>query len=128
MGISKSILHRLAALATATAFLFCTVLLFTNPAQAEQARQVLHNHVRAAVASGQAPLVGTLPPSQRLNLAIMLPLRNQSELTSLLERLYDPTSADYGHYLSVEQFTRQFGRQCRITRPSCNSRRRMVLP
>jgi subtilase family serine protease len=109
MVTSKSILHRLAALASATVFLLCTVLLFTNPAQAEQSRQVLHNHIRPAVANGQAPLVGALPPTQLINLAIMLPLRNQGDLTNLLERLYDPTSADYGHYLSVEQFTKQFG-------------------
>src|ERR1700690_788753 len=109
MGTSKSILHRLAALASATVFLFCTVFLVTNPAQAEQSRQVLHNHVRTVVASGQAPLVGTLPATQRINLAIMLPLRNQDELTSLLGRLYDPASVDYGQYLSVEQFTKQFG-------------------
>ena len=108
MGTSKSTLHRLAALATTTVFLLCTCLLFTNPGQAEQTRQVLHNHVRPAVANG-APLVGALPPTQRINLAIMLPLRNQNELTSLLERLYDPTSPDYGQYLSVEQFTELFG-------------------
>jgi subtilase family serine protease len=109
MVTSKSILHRFAALASATVFLLCTVLLFTNPTQAEQSRQILHNHVRPAVANGQAPLVGALPPTQRINLAIMLPLRNQGDLTNLLERLYDPASADYGHYLSVEQFTKQFG-------------------
>ncbi len=108
MGTSKSTLHRLAALANTTVFLLCTCLLFTNPGQAEQTRQVLHNHVRPAVANG-APLVGALPPTQRINLAIMLPLRNQNELTSLLERLYDPTSPDYGQYLSVEQFTELFG-------------------
>jgi subtilase family serine protease len=109
MGTSKSTVCRFAALASATVFLFCTVLFFTNPAQAEQIRQALHNHVRPAVASGQAPLVGALPSTQRMNLAIMLPLRNQNELTSLLDRLYDPTSAAYGQYLTVEQFTEQFG-------------------
>src|SRR5271166_3711775 len=108
MGTSKSILHRLAAL-SATVFLLCTVVFFTKPAHAEQARQTLHNHVRPVVASGQAPMLGALPSTQRINLAIMLPLRNQSELTSLLERLDDPASADYGHYLSVEQFTELFG-------------------
>ena len=105
----KSILHRLAALTSATVFLLFTFLLFTNPAQAEQSRQVLHNHFRPAVANGQAPLVGALSPSQRISLAIMLPLRNQGDLTNLLEGLYDPTRAEYGQFLSVEQFTRQFG-------------------
>ena len=50
-----------------------------------------------------------LPPEQRLNLAIMLPLRNQAELTGLLSRLYDPASPDYRQFLSVAEFTERFG-------------------
>jgi subtilase family serine protease len=61
------------------------------------------------VASGQAAPVGVLPASQRMNLAIMLPLRNQAELANLLDRLYDPTSPNYRQFLSVAQFTEQFG-------------------
>ena len=93
----------LAALVCAAA-----LLLFTIPGLAQPSLQVLHNHVRPAVASGQAAPVGFLPPTERLNLAIMLPLRNQPELTSLLGRLNDPTSPDYGHFLTVAQFTEQF--------------------
>jgi subtilase family serine protease len=85
------------------------LLMFTIPGQAQQPLQVLHNHVRPAVTSGQAAPVGVLPTSQRLNLAITLPLRNQAELTNLLERLYDPTSPDYRQFLSVAQFTEAFG-------------------
>jgi len=91
------------------------VLIFTawNVGQAEQQSQQsvqgLHHHVRPAVLDGQASAVGLLSPEQRLNLSIVLPLRNQSELTSLLGRLYDPNSPDYRHFLSVEQFTEQFG-------------------
>src|SRR5208283_3123676 len=83
-------------------------LLFTIAGQAQQPLQVLHNHVRPAVASGRAVRVGLLPPTQRLNLAIMLPLRNQTELTSLLDRLYDPSSPDYRQFLTVAQFTERF--------------------
>ena len=83
-------------------------LLFAIAGEAQQSLQVLHNHVRPAVASGQAAPVGLLPPTQRLNVAIMLPLRNQPELTSLLERLYDPSSPDYRQFLTVAQFTERF--------------------
>ena len=83
--------------------------LFAIPGQAQPARQVLNKHVRSAVASGRAAQVGFLPPTQRLQLAIMLPLRNQAELASLLGRLYDASSPDYRHFLSVDQFTRAFG-------------------
>ena len=64
-------------------------------------------HVPAAVAR-LAP-VGRLPGSQRLNLAIGLPLRNQEELDRLLQQLYDPASPNYRHYLTPEQFTERFG-------------------
>src|ERR1017187_2943035 len=94
----------LAALVCAAA-----LLLFTNPGQAQQSLQAVHNHVRPAVASGHAAPVGFLAPPERMNLAIMLPLRNQPELTALLGRLNDPTSPDYGQFLTVAQFTEQFG-------------------
>jgi len=84
-------------------------LLFTMTGQAQQRLQVLHHHVRRVVASGQAARVGLLPPTQRLNLAITLPLRQQTELTSLLARLYDPASPGYRHFLTVAQFTEEFG-------------------
>jgi subtilase family serine protease len=92
-----------------TAFVCAGVsLLFTIPGQAQQQLQALHNHVRPVVTSGQATSVGSLPPTQRMNLAIMLPLRNQPELTRLLQRLYDPSSPDYRHFLTVAQFTHRF--------------------
>ena len=92
------------------AVLICAVFLLCSIAgQAQQPPQVLHNHVRPAVASGQAVPVGVLPPTQRLNLAIMLPLHNQPELTTLLVRLYDPSSPDYHQFLTVANFTERFG-------------------
>jgi subtilase family serine protease len=94
----------LAALVCAAA-----LLLFTTPGQAQPSLQALHNHVRPAVTSGLAAPVGFLAPTERMNLAIMLPLRNQPELTALLGRLSDPTSPDYGRFLTVAQFTEQFG-------------------
>jgi hypothetical protein len=92
-----------AVLICAAVFLLCSIA-----GQAQQPPQVLHNHVRPAVASGQAVPVGVLPPTQRLNLAILLPLRNQPELTSLLAQLYDPSSPEYRQFLSVAQFTERF--------------------
>ncbi len=82
------------------------LLLFTTRAQAAE-RQVLHGHVPAVVARLSA--VGSLPGTNRLNLAIGLPLRNQEALTNLLRQIYDPASPNYRHYLTPEQFTEQFG-------------------
>jgi subtilase family serine protease len=86
-----------------------TFLLFPISALAQQLPQMLTKHVRPEVSSGQAALVGPLSPTQHMQLAIVLPLRNQAELTSLLSRLYNPSSPDYHKFLSVAQFTDQFG-------------------
>ena len=58
--------------------------------QAQQVPQVLHSHVRPAVSSGQAALVGQLPADRSLQIAVVLPIRNRDQLTALLGRLYDP--------------------------------------
>jgi hypothetical protein len=49
-----------------------------------------------------------MPATQRLDLAITLELRNQDELTALLNDLYNPASPNYRHYLSAEEFTERF--------------------
>jgi hypothetical protein len=81
----------------------------SNMGRAQQPSQPLHNHVHREVTTGQAPLVASLPPQQRMNLSIVLPSRNQAELASLLQRLYDPSSPDFRQFLSVDQFTERFG-------------------
>src|SRR5271163_3340689 len=103
MKNSLLVLPRIAALVGAAAILLCAI-----EARGESTLQGLHHHVRPAVASGKAVPVGLLPASQRLNLAIMLPLRNQGEMMNLLRELYDPASPNYRQFLSVGQFTERF--------------------
>ncbi len=81
---------------------------FGSLALAQPALQVLHGHVRPAVVNGKAAPAGLMPPATRLELSLVLPLRNQAELASLLSRLYDPSSPDYRHFLTQSQFTEQF--------------------
>lgn len=69
--------------------------------------RTLSGHVQPQAA--RLPAVGRVDVSQRLNLAIGLPLRHQAQLTGLLDQIYDPASPNWHHYLSVEQFTEQFG-------------------
>ncbi len=66
------------------------------------------HHVPKTVADGEAPLVGVVPPTQRLTLAIMLPIRNQAGLNQLLGNLYDKNSPLFHRYLSVQEFTSRF--------------------
>ncbi len=53
--------------------------------------------------------VGRLDAAKHLGLAISLPLRNAEGLTNLLREIYDPSSTNYHHYLTTEQFTERFG-------------------
>jgi kumamolisin len=65
--------------------------------------------MRDAVRNNQAQAVGRLPANQIMTLNIVLPLRNQAGLERLLDEIYDPASASYRHYLTVSDFTAQFG-------------------
>jgi subtilase family serine protease len=91
----------------ATALGAFTLLFVAATAQAAQ--RPITTHVPEAVASGRAPLVGHLPDTQRVSLAVSLPLRNEEQLRELLQRLYDPQSPSYRKYLSVQQFAERFG-------------------
>jgi subtilase family serine protease len=96
-------LQRLAAVLCAL-----TLFFFAAAAQAEQ-RPTMTSHVPEAVSTRLAPLVGHLPSTQRLSLAISLPLRNESELDDLLEQIYDPQNLSSRQYLSVQEFASRFG-------------------
>ncbi len=48
------------------------------------------------------------PRTQRFNLSIGLPLRNQDELDALLPQLSDPASGQFHQYLTPEQFAARF--------------------
>lgn len=96
-------------LGSATLISVVIFMVFTIPVLAQQPLQTLKNHVPLAVSNGQAALVGSMPSTQPLHLGIILPLRNQAALNALLAQLHDPTSPKYRQFLSVEQFTEQFG-------------------
>ena len=93
------------ALGTAT-----MVALFPFTARAQGVgKQLLHGHVPPAIAHFHLQPMNRLPATNRLNLAIWLPLRNQEALNKLLAEIYDPASTNYHRYLTPEQFTAQFG-------------------
>ena len=75
----------------------------------------MNSHVRPAVALGLAKPLRAMDPAERLNLSIVLPLRNPDQLKNLLSRIYDPSSPDYRHFLSVAEFTEQFGTEPNTT-------------
>lgn len=44
-----------------------------------------------------------------MRLVLALPLRNEADLDSFLDDLYDPTSSSYRQFLTVEEFTAKYG-------------------
>ena len=98
----------IATLQQSSAALLVGVLLFAASAQAQQ-RLTLTPHVPPAVVNGQASLAGEMPSTERMSLAVSLPLRHEADLDNLLQQIYDPQSPNYHRYLSVEEFTERFG-------------------
>lgn len=70
---------------------------------------LLSANLPAAVSSGQAAHVGAMAQTQSIKLGLILPLRNEAELDSLLLQIRDPKSLNYHHYLSSAEFTERFG-------------------
>ena len=70
-------------------------------------QRVLTGHVPQAAARLQP--ASRLPATNRLELAIGLPLRHREALTNLLRQLYTASSPNYHHYLTAEEFAKTFG-------------------
>jgi subtilase family serine protease len=99
----RSFLKQLPVYACVAALVFISISGFA------QQSYVMAHHVPEAVSSGQARLVDLMPGTQRIQVTLHLPVRNQLALDQLIERLYDPQSPDYHHFLSVHEYTEQFG-------------------
>jgi hypothetical protein len=82
-----------------------SILVLTQSAEA--ALRTLQGHVPEAARS--LPARGNLPATNRLNLAIGLPLQHAKGLEDLLAHIYDPASPNYRQYLTPDQFTARFG-------------------
>jgi subtilase family serine protease len=73
----------------------------------DKGTQQLRGHLRPELT--QTPIVGALPDTTRLHLAIGLPLRNSAQLDALIQAIGDPESAQYRQFLSPAEFTERFG-------------------
>src|SRR5581483_8524901 len=97
------------AMPTFAVLAFSAIFLTVGARAQSELRPSLTSHVPDAVASGLAPMVGHLPAQQRMSLAISLSLRNPDQLEAFLQDLYNPSSPNYRHYLTVAQFADRFG-------------------
>jgi subtilase family serine protease len=87
----------------------CAAIVLFVVESGAQAQSLMTRHVREANIKGQAKFVGRLPAAQSMRIDVVLPLRNQAELESFLQELYDPSSPSYRHFLTVPEFTAKFG-------------------
>jgi subtilase family serine protease len=100
-----SYMHEVTAIGRTAGLFLVTIVLATGAAAQE--RRILTGHVPAEAHASAA--ISRLPATSSLNLAIGLPVRDQSGLTQLVQEVSDPASPNYRHYLTPEQFTERFG-------------------
>jgi subtilase family serine protease len=55
-----------------------------------------------------ATMVGAAPANRSVNVAVHLSLKNAAQLKTLVAQVSSPTSAQYGRYLTVEEFGQRF--------------------
>jgi uncharacterized membrane protein len=108
MKFFRRITSSLAMVSGLTAISLCAISVQAQSSQ-HASQRVLQKDIRDLVAQGQAKQIGVPGISQHMQLAIQLPLHNQSDLTAFLRRLSNSSSPDFRKYLSVEEFTRQYG-------------------
>lgn len=76
------------------------------PARAGERRTIQYHFTESMT---NAPLVAPSVGWKQIDLVIGLPLRNPAGLGQLLAEINNPTSPNFHHYLTPEQFTEQFG-------------------
>ena len=88
---------------------FSVLAMLTLAATNSQAQTVSTRHVREASRTGEAQAIGRVPASQEMQLDVVLPVRDEAGLKTLLRDVYDPTSFAYHRFLTPAEFTERFG-------------------
>ncbi len=90
-------------------FVLLLAAVFGTAIATGQAQSVMTHHVRADVRSGKAPAIGRMPVNQEMQLDLVLPLRDAAGLKSFLADVYSPSSPNYRHFVTPQEFTARFG-------------------
>lgn len=86
------------------------ILSFALPLNAQATLHSLATHdVPEVVLNGKAVPVKKAEATKLIHLDIVLPLQNKSALQTLLKQLYEPGSPKYRQFLTVAEFTKEFG-------------------
>ena len=73
------------------------------------AQSFMTRHMREEVRTGAAQPMAQMSKRQMMSLDLVLPLSNSQGLDSFLADLYNPSSPNFHHFLSVSEFTAKFG-------------------
>ena len=91
-------------------FPLLVVLLYISASRISAAeKQLPSGHVPAVVAHQAIAPIGRFAGTNRLHLALSLPLRDPAGLSNFLASIYRPGSPDFHHYLTSRQFADRFG-------------------
>ena len=74
-----------------------------------EAGAVMTRHMRDEVRIGAAQPMAQMEAGQTMNLDLVLPLSNPAGLDAFLADVYNPDSPNFHHFLTVPEFTAQFG-------------------
>ena len=75
----------------------------------QAAQPTMTRHTRDAVVNGEAKSLGRMPATQTMNFSMVLALRHAPELENFLQDIYNPSSSNYRHFVTPEEFTARFG-------------------
>ncbi|PWU21265.1 MAG: hypothetical protein C5B50_02150 [Verrucomicrobia bacterium] len=103
----QSPMRKHAYLQSLPAVILAAASLFPVSAALANGQQVLPGHVHAIVRH-LAP-VGRVTATEKLRLALGLPLRDEAGLNELLGQLYDPASPNYRKWWTPQQLAERFG-------------------
>jgi subtilase family serine protease len=85
------------------------MLAMLGVASQAQVQPLLTSHTIPAVVNGEVQTLGRMPATQTLHFDVVLALRHAPELQNFLKDIYDPTSPNYRHFVTLKQFSEQFG-------------------
>jgi hypothetical protein len=106
LGIKPALIDVL-SMQTGRGLLFLALLTGWNGPATATERQIVPGHL--PLAAVRAHPIERLPATNRLDLAIGLPLRDPAALLELLGQLYQPGGTNFHRFLTANQFTERFG-------------------
>ncbi len=113
---------RLAALKPALLLALLLAAFCSPPARAAEPRVSLARHAAQTPALRGARLLGRLAADTPLHFALILPLRHQAALDTLLRRQYAPGDALYGHFLTSSSSSARRRKTTKRSRPGRSHR------